>query len=61
MTSHPVIRVTAHVQHRWAMRLGIWLLSLCTVEVFADSKSLGRKRAITGDALLRAFLEEKEA
>ncbi len=49
------VNVSGKVRHRWALRLALWLLNFATVEVFADGKSLGRRR------ILEASVVEEEA
>ena len=41
-----VVNVSPRVRHRWAMRLGFWLLSLATIDIEADGKKLGSKRIV---------------
>lgn len=55
MSPQLTIKVSGRVRHRWALRLGLWILNLCTVEVLADGRSLGRRRLLDV-----AVLEEEE-
>jgi len=40
------VQVSGKLRNRWALRLALRLLNLCTVEVFADGRSLGRRRVL---------------
>jgi hypothetical protein len=40
------VNVTGRIRNRWALRVGLWFLKLCTVEVLADGRSLGRRRVL---------------
>jgi len=40
------VNVSGKVRHRWALRLALRLLNLCTVEVFVDGRSLGHRRIL---------------
>jgi len=46
MMAKMTVKVRGKVRHRWALRLGLRLINLCTVEVFADGRSLGRRRIL---------------
>ena len=56
MTAKVVVHVSSRVRHLWAARLGAWFLGLATVEIFADGKSLGRRRIVDVE-----WIEDDEA
>jgi hypothetical protein len=41
------------------LRLGLWLIGRCTVEIFADGKSLGRRRIVDVEPRLARFDDEE--
>ncbi len=40
------IKVRGRVRNRWMLRIGLWFIGRCTVEVFADGKSVGKRRLV---------------